>query len=466
MNNIEDIKNLEIKKENLWNKYRQEHKELEEYMDEYKEFLTYGLSEKRVCKYIKEKLTNLGYVDIKDKETLNMGDKIYFENREKNIFALKIGEDILNGLNIVGAHADSPRLDIKQIPFFEDKNLGLSKTVIYGGIKKHQWTTIPLILLGEIYKTNGEKIEVSIGEDKNDPVLTITELLPHLASRQMAKGAKEFIDAEQLNVLFGGIPLGKEQNGIKLGILNILNSKYKVSEIDLGSSELIIVPAFSARDVGLDRSFIGSYGQDDRSCVFASFKAFINSDENIKRTKMLLISDKEEIGSTGNTGMQSATIEYFLNLVLTKLNKNYPGALLKVFNDSKMLSADVTAAIDPIYIDVHETLNDPLVNGGVCIMKYTGGIGKTYASDANPKYVADIRRMFEEKNIKYQYAAMGKQGIGGGGTIAYILANKGVEVLDCGPAILSMHSPFEVASKADIYETYLAYKAFYADERN
>lgn len=459
-------KKLVNKKKNLWEKYKDEEKrnELEEYINGYKEFLKYGINEKRVVKYIENELINLDFINIEEVDNLNIGDKIYFVNREKNIFAIEIGENILDGINIVGSHADSPRLDLKQIPFFEDKNLGLGKTAIYGGIKKHQWTTIPLTLVGEIYKTNGEKIDVCIGNNEEDPVFTITELLPHLASRQMAKGAKEFIDAEQLNVLLGGIPLKEEKAGIKLGILNILNEKYNINELDLGSSELMLVPAFEPKDVGLDRSFVGSYGQDDRVCAYTSFRAFVDTETNFERTKVLLISDKEEVGSLGNTGMESNAFEYFLSLILNKLDINYTGAMYKLLNNSKMLSADVTAAVDPIYSDVYELLNDPVVNGGICIVKYTGGIGKSNASDANPKFIAEVRRIYEENNVTYQYAAMGKQGVGGGGTIAYILANKGVEVLDCGPAILSMHSPFEIASKADVFETYKAYLAFYNSE--
>lgn len=461
----EEIKNLkeklENKKENIWLKYNEEEKnKINEFAEEYKNFLKYGINEKRVVKYIKNELKKNGYTNILEKDNLFKGDKVYYINREKNVYAAEIGENILEGINIIGSHADSPRLDLKQIPFYEDKNLGLAKTQIYGGIKKHQWTTIPLILIGDIYKINGEKVEVNIGEDENDPVFTITELLPHLASRQMSKNAKEFIEAEQLNILFSGKPLGKENGTLKLNILNMLYEKYNITEKDLGSAELMVVPKLKPSDVGLDRSFIGSYGQDDRICVFTSLKAFLNN-SNEKRTKLLLISDKEEVGSLGNTGMESRTFDHFIEILLSKLNINEMGALLEVLNNSKMLSADVTAAIDPTYIDVHETINDPVINGGIAVVKYTGGSGKSNASDANPKFIAEIRKKFEDNQISYQYAAMGKQGIGGGGTIAYILANKGVEVLDCGTAILSMHSPFEISSKADLYETYKAYDAFY-----
>lgn len=460
--NLKDLKEkLENNNTNIWNKYNEEEKEkIKKFSEEYKRFLKYSINEKRTTKYMKNELKENGFVDIFEKENLEIGDKIYYLNRGKSIYAVVIGENILDGMNIIGSHADSPRLDLKQMPIYEEQNMALAKTHVYGGIKKHQWTTIPLILVGDVYKTSGEKIEVNIGEDENDPVFTITELLPHLASRQMTKNAKEFIEAEQLNVLLGGLPLGKEAGAVKLNILNMLYEKYNINEKDFGSAELMVVPNFKPKDVGIDRSFVGGYGQDDKVCAFAAFKAFLNEKEQ-KRTKLLLISDKEEVGSLGNTGMESRTFDYFIELILDKLNINKSVALLEVLNNSKMLSADVTAAVDPTYIDVHELLNDPVVNGGVAMVKYTGGAGKSNASDANPKFIAEVRKMFEENNVNYQYAALGKQGIGGGGTIAYILANKGVEVLDCGTAILSMHSPFEVASKADIYETYKAYDVFF-----
>lgn len=462
MDNIELKGKLEINKKNIWLGYNEEErKEINEFNELYKGFLEYAINEKRVVNLIEKVLKSRGYEDIKNLETLKEGSKVYFVNRGKSIYAAEIGKDLLKGMNIIGMHGDSPRLDLKQIPFYEDYDLGFAKTNIYGGIKKHQWVTIPLMLVGDVYKVNGEKIEVCIGEEETDPVFTITELLPHLASKQMQGNAKEFINPEQLNVLIAGTPIKDEKGSVKLNILKMLNEKYGIVEEDLGSAELMLVPQFKAKDVGLDRSFIGSYGQDDRSSVYTGFRAFLDTNLNEDRTKMLLVSDKEEVGSLGNTGMESKTFDYFVELILNKLGINYPGAILEVYNNSKMLSADVTAGIDPNYIDVHEVINDPVLNGGICITKYTGGLGKSNSSDANPKFIAEIRKIFKNANVKYQYAAFGKQGIGGGGTIAYILANKGVEVLDCGVCMLSMHSPFEVTSKADIYEQYKAYKAFY-----
>ena len=371
-------------------------------------------------------------------------------------------EKMETGLHIIGSHVDSPRLDLKPNPLYEDTGFAYFKTHYYGGIKKYQWTTIPLSIHGVIVKPNGEKIEVNIGENESDPIFTITDLLPHLAMDQMEKKLKNGIDGEDLNLLIGSIPFDGEKisEKVKLNILNILNQKYGIVEADLLSSELELVPAFKARSLGFDSSMVAAYGQDDKICAYASFAAMMNL-ENVKNTAVCILADKEEIGSMGNTGMESHMFDYFISELLNKTGENRVNLLDKVFCYSKMLSSDVDAGFDPIYASVSDKTNAGLLGKGISLNKYTGARGKSGASDANAEYVAWIRNLLEKYDIKYQLAELGKVDIGGGGTIAYILANKGVDVIDCGVPLLSMHSPYEVTSKFDIYEAFRTYKAFW-----
>lgn len=456
-------KNLFNLKENGWEKSTAEQREkMFAFADEYMYFLNRAKTEREAVKISKEILDKNGFKPIEEYETLKTGDRVYYINRDKSMYIAVIGENkIEDGLNIIGAHIDSPRLDLKPNPLYEDTGFAFLKTHYYGGIKKYQWTAIPLAIHGVIVKTNGEKIEVNIGEDEADPIFTITDLLPHLAQDQMDKKLKEAISGEDLNVLIGSIPYQDEnvQEKVKLNILNILNKKYGIVEADFLSSELEIVPAFNSRSLGFDRSMVAGYGQDDRVCAFTSLRAILNI-EKPKNTAVCILSDKEEIGSMGNTGMESRVFDTFISELLNKTEENRPNLLEKVFCNSKMLSADVDAGYDPLYANVFEKDNAAFLGAGIGLNKYTGARGKSGASDANAEYVAKVRQIFEENNIRYNISELGKVDAGGGGTIAYILANKGVDVIDCGVPVLSMHSPYEVTSKYDIYTAYRAYKAF------
>ncbi len=430
--------------------------------DEFIYFLNKCKTEREVVDFTKEVLQKNGFVDLREKLVLEPGDRIYYINRGKSVYIAVIGTDMLEtGLNIVGAHIDSPRLDLKPNPLYEDLGFAYLKTHYYGGIKKYQWTTIPLSIHGVIVKTTGEKIKINIGEDDSDPIFTITDLLPHLAQDQMEKKLKEGISGEDLNLLIGSIPYGDEKTTekVKLNILKILNEKYGITEKDLLSSELELVPAFKAKSLGFDKSMVAGYGQDDRVCAYAEIRAMLNI-TNPKKTAVCILSDKEEIGSMGNTGMESHVFDTFIAELLNKRSENRPNLLDKVFCNSRMLSADVDAGLDPIYASVSEKNNASFLGYGIGFNKYTGARGKSGASDANAEYVAEIRKLLEENGILYQIGELGKVDVGGGGTIAYILANKGVDVIDCGVPVLSMHSPYEVTSKYDIYSAYKTYEAF------
>lgn len=464
MSEYESLKeNLFNQKKCGWDNLSPEEKvAINTFGDEYIYFLNKAKTEREAVDFSKEILDKNGFVDLREKLVLEPGDKVYYVNRGKSIYIAVIGTDMLEtGLNIVGAHIDSPRLDLKPNPLYEDQGFAYLKTHYYGGIKKYQWTTIPLSIHGVIVKTSGEKIKVNIGEDENDPIFTITDLLPHLAQEQMEKKLKEGINGEDLNLLIGSIPYGddKTTEKVKLNILKILNEKYGITEKDLLSSEIELVPAFKARSLGFDRSMVAGYGQDDRVCAYAELRAILNVN-NPKKTAVCILADKEEIGSVGNTGMESHVFDTFIAELLNKKGENRPNLLDKVFCNSKMLSADVDAALDPIYASVSEKNNASFLGYGIGFNKYTGARGKSGASDANAEYVAEIRKMLEENGILYQIGELGKVDIGGGGTIAYILANKGVDVIDCGVPVLSMHSPYEVTSKFDIYSAYKTYKAF------
>lgn len=433
------------------------------FCDGYIEFLNKSKTEREIIKSVKEIAENNGFKNIREFSNLKSGDKVYYINRDKSMYLAIIGEEnIENGINIIGAHADSPRLDLKPNPLYEDSGLAFLKTHYYGGIKKYQWTTIPLSIHGVIVKANGEKVEINIGEDENDPIFTITDLLPHLASEQMERKLKEGIKGEELNLLVGSIPYNGENvsEAVKLNILKILNDKYGITEVDFVSSEIELVPAFNSKTMGLDRSMVAGYGQDDKVCVYTSVKALMEI-EKPRTTAVCIVSDKEEIGSMGNTGMESHVFDTFISEILNRLGINKPNLLDKVFIGSKMLSADVDAAYDPTFASAYEKNNAGYIGRGLGLNKYTGARGKSGASDANAEFVAQIRGIFEQNNVKYEFAELGRIDIGGGGTIAYILANKGVDVIDCGVPVLSMHAPYEVTSKFDIYEAYKGYKAFW-----
>ena len=460
-------------KEKLFNKKETGWKDVNETKKEeifklsknYMDFLNNSKTEREFIKQARNLADSHGYKDIIEFDTLKPGDKVYFVNRDKSMYLAIIGENsIENGMHIIGSHVDSPRLDLKPNPLYEDTGLAYFKTHYYGGIKKYQWTTIPLSIHGVIVKTNGEKIEINVGEDDNDPIFTITDLLPHLAQEQMEKKLKNGVDGEDLNLLIGSIPYQDEKvtEKVKLNILDILNKKYGITEVDFTSSEIELVPAFKARSMGFDESMVAAYGQDDKVCAYASLVAMMEL-QNVKNTAVCILSDKEEIGSMGNTGMESHMFDFFISEILNKLEINKPNLLDKIFCFSKMLSSDVDAAFDPIYASVSDKTNAGFLGRGIALVKYTGSRGKSGASDANAEYVAWVRNVLEKNNIHYQLTELGKVDIGGGGTIAYILANKGTDVIDCGVPVLSMHAPYEVTSKYDIYSAYETYKAFWQE---
>ena len=434
---------------------------------EYIKFINEAKTERECVKKITEILEKNGFINIENKDSLKTGDKIYYINRYKNVYAAVIGsEDLKNGFNIIGAHIDSPRLDLKPNPLYESEELALLKTHYYGGIKKYQWVNIPLSMHGIIITKDNKKIEINIGESENDPVFTVADLLPHLASEQGKKKLNDAITGEDLNILVGSIPYDTDEDiteKVKLNILNILNKKYGIIERDFVSSEIEFVPAMKAKSLGFDESLVAGYGQDDRVCAYTSLTALLTV-VNPKKTAICLLADKEEIGSMGNTGMSSRIFEYFLAQLLDKTVGNKPGLLDEALKSSKILSADVTAGYNPNFPSIYEKNNESYIGHGISVIKYTGSASKGGASDANAEFVGYIRNLFEKNNIAYQNSEMGKIGVGAGGTIAYILADKGSDVIDCGVPVISMHSPYEITSKFDIYNAYKAYEVFYKDE--
>lgn len=454
-----DNNKLEIEKNNGWIGLNdKEKKNIFDFCDKYINFLNKSKTERMFIKNAIELLENNGYKNILDLKKISIGDKVYFNNHNKALYAANITADMFKGLNIIGSHVDSPRIDLKPMPLYEDSDMAFFKTQYYGGIKKYQWTSIPLVLKGTICLTNGENLDISIGEEDNEPIFTIPEILVHLSMEQMQKKGNRVVEGEELNILVGNMALSKDEN-VKLNILKILNEKYGIKEKDFTSSELEFVPAFNAKTAGLDLSLVAGYGQDDKVCSYANLIAFIESKEG--KTKIMILSDKEEVGSMGNTGMESQLFDMFIDKILNLMNVNYVGAKEEIYYITDMLSADVDGGYDPTYASCFDKNNSTILGQGVVLNKYTGSGGKGNASDANAEYVRDIRKLFEENNIKYQVTAMGKIDLGGGGTIAYILANKGINVIDCGIGLLSMHSPYEVASKFDIFEMYKGYTAFY-----
>lgn len=435
----------------------------------YKSFLDNSKTERKAAEQIIKAAKAKDFVDIttiqsKKKSTPR---KVYKVFQGRCVALAHIGKrPLLSGASIIASHIDSPRLDLKQNPIYEDLSIGLMKTHYYGGIRKYHWMAKPLALHGTIVTSENKTINITIGEEPEDPVFTVTDLLPHLAGKtQASKKISDVFQGEKLNLISGSIPLGnkKEKDRIKLGVLNLLYEKYGLTEEDFISAEIEAVPAEKARDIGFDRSLIGSYGQDDRICAYTSLQSILDI-KSPEKTAIALFFDKEEIGSEGNSGAQSNFLEDLMSDLLQMLNLdtgNRP--LRKTLINSSCISADVNAAMDPDYKEVHETLNAAKLGFGVCITKFTGVGGKSGSSDASAEFVGQIRHIFNKNKIIWQTGELGKIDEGGGGTVAKFLAKYGMDVLDCGPAILSMHSPFEIASKADIYMTYLAYKAFYAD---
>jgi len=446
------------------NKYDEE--AMYKYADEYIKFLNKEKTEYKCVDVIVNELDTHGFKDITKMEELNVGDRVYYINKDRSLYAAIIGkEDLTCGVNIIGSHIDSPRLDTKPMPLFENQGIALMKTQYYGGIKKYQWLSIPLAMYGVIYTESGEKLDVVLGEQDDDYTFVITDLLPHLSKGEDAKKASEFIDPENLNVLVGSIPDAEEKdNKVKTKILKALNKKYGITEIDFARSDIRFVPAFDAKYIGIDKGMIAGYGQDDRVCAYATIAAMINivkEEKTLNKTAIAVIIDKEEIGSEGNTSMSSDAFELFMTKLLRLMGKETREDLLECFNNSYMLSADVSAAVDPMHDNLSDIQNGNIVGCGVSIEKYTGSGGKYSANDASAKYMSYVMDLFDKNDVCYQLGTLGKMGKGGGGTIAYILAKKGVEVVDCGTALLSMHSPYEVSSVIDVYMTYKAYKAFF-----
>ncbi len=458
---------LTYKQKNAWEHSEKEVQQAFALCDEYKKYLDDGKTEREFCSVVERQIVMAGYENLtelmKKGTKLKQGAKVYYINKEKSaVFAVLGQEPLTQGINMVGAHIDSPRLDLKPNPVYEDSGMVLLKTHYYGGIKKYQWVTIPYALHGVVFKADGTKVDICIGEDDQDPVFTITDLLPHLAQDQMQKKATEVVEGESLNILLGSIPLKDDEvkDKIKLNILKLLNEKYGIVEEDFISAEIEAVPAFKARDIGLDRSMIGAYGQDDRVCAFTSVKAMLDLGKTDK-TALCILTDKEEIGSMGNTGAQSSLLKNFVSKLLYLAVDNYSDILTnQCLENSKMLSADVNAAVDPTYASVNEKSNSSYMGNGVVLQKYTGSRGKYDASDANAEFVAEIRNLFNKEGIIWHSSEMGKVDLGGGGTIAQHVANLGVDVLDCGVPILSMHSPVEISSKIDVYMSYKAMKVF------
>ena len=455
-----------MERKNAWNTHgKREISELEELNSNYIDFLSDCKTERECVKETVRQAREKGYKSLEEViekgQPLKQGDKVYAVCMNKTVALFNIGKiPMEQGMNILGAHIDSPRMDIKQNPLYESNNMAYLDTHYYGGIKKYQWVTLPLAIHGVVVKKDGTKVEVNIGEKDTDPVFCVTDLLIHLAGQQMEKNAAKVIEGENLDILVGSIPLeDKEKDAVKEGIIGILKNTYEMEEEDFMSAELEVVPAGRAREMGFDRSMIMAYGQDDKVCAYTSLVAMLETDK-IDKTACCLLVDKEEIGSVGATGMQS---KFFENTVaeLLNLNGDYNELKLKrCLAHSRMLSSDVNAAFDPLYSDVFKNNSSSFLGSGVVFNKFTGSRGKSGSNDANAEYLAVLRNIMDNHNVHFQMSELGKVDAGGGGTIAYIMSLYGMEVIDCGVAVLNMHAPWEVTSKADIYETYKCYKAF------
>ena len=444
MENIEKSSNRRYTKKNIYELINDEEKNsIMSFSEEYKTFLDLCKTEREANDYIIKLAKQQGFSEFVFGEDLKVGDKKFLTNRGKGV--------------IIASHIDSPRLDLKQVPLYESDGLCFLKTHYYGGIKKYQWTAIPLALHGVIYKKDGQKVNLRIGEEVGDPVFYINDLLPHLGANQMQQKAKDFINAEQLNLVVGGMALkdNNEKDKIKENILDILYSKYQIVEEDFISAELCAVPALNAKDVGLDRSLIGAYGHDDRVCAFAALKGIFDSDN--KNTDVCMLVDKEEIGSEGVTGIKSKLYEDIIDEICLTLKKN----VRKVRQNSMCISADVTSAYDANFADVFEKNNSAILSCGTCINKYTGGGGKSGASDASAELLQKIREIFDNNNVIWQSSELGKVDLGGGGTVAKYIAQLNIDTIDIGVPVISMHAPYELISKADLYSSYKAYKSFF-----
>ena len=455
-----------MERKNAWNTYgKREISELEELNSNYIDFLSDCKTERECVKETVRQAREKGYKSLEEViekgQPLKQGDKVYAVCMNKTVALFNIGKiPMEQGMNILGAHIDSPRMDIKQNPLYESNNMAYLDTHYYGGIKKYQWVTLPLAIHGVVVKKDGTKVEVNIGEKDTDPVFCVTDLLIHLAGQQMEKNAAKVIEGENLDILVGSIPLeDKEKDAVKEGIIGILKNTYEMEEEDFMSAELEVVPAGRAREMGFDRSMIMAYGQDDKVCAYTSLAAMLETDK-IDKTACCLLVDKEEIGSVGATGMQSKVFENTVAELLN-LNGDYNELKLKrCLAHSRMLSSDVNAAFDPLYSDVFKNNSSSFLGSGVVFNKFTGSRGKSGSNDANAEYLAVLRNIMDNHNVHFQMSELGKVDAGGGGTIAYIMSLYGMEVIDCGVAVLNMHAPWEVTSKADIYETYKCYKAF------
>lgn len=451
---------------NAWTTYEEaDIKEMDSLCADYREFLNAGKTERECVKLIVKMADEKGYRNladiIKNKETLKAGDKVYNVCMDKTVAMFNIGtDDMEQGMAILGAHIDSPRMDVKQNPLYENGDFAYLDTHYYGGIKKYQWVALPLAIHGVVCKKDGRTIDISIGECEEDPVFCVSDLLIHLAGEQMEKKANKVIEGENLDILFGSKKMtGKDKDAVKETVLELLKNKYDIEEEDFISAELEIVPAGKAREAGIDRSMIMSYGQDDRVCAYTSLVAMLAVDK-VKRTTCCLLTDKEEIGSVGATGMQSMFFENSVAELMNAMGCFSEIALRRCLASSRMLSSDVNAAYDPLFANAFDKNNASYFGRGVVFSKFTGSRGKSGSNDANAEYIARIRKMMDDNKICYQTAELGKVDVGGGGTIAYILSLYGMEVIDCGVAVLNMHAPWEITSKADIYEAWKGYKVF------
>ena len=446
---------------NTWEKYKDNLNEVMEYNEGYKDYISKNKTERACVKDSIRLAKEKGFKPLDSFETLKPGDKVYVNNRDKNIALFVIGnKPLTEGMRILGAHIDSPRMDLKQNPLYESEGFVLADTHYYGGVKKYQWVTIPLSLYGVVAKKDGTVVDVVIGEDDNDPVVGISDLLIHLAAEQLDKKAAKVIEGENLDVTLGNMPLvGEEKEAVKANILKLLKDKYDIEEEDFVSAEIEVVPSGKARDYGLDRSMVAGYGHDDRVCAYTSLTAILDMDV-CDYTCCTILVDKEEIGSVGATGAQSLFFENTVGEMLVKMGIDSFVQTRLTLSRSKMLSSDVSAGVDPLFVSVNDKKNAAYLGNGIVFNKYTGARGKSGSNDASAEYVARIRAVMDESNIHYQTAELGKVDLGGGGTIAYILGNYNMDVIDAGIAVLNMHAPMEVVSKVDVYETYQAYKAF------
>lgn len=449
-----------------WEKYSQEEMEkVFTFAENYRQFLSLGKTERECVKLAVAEAKAHGYEDLQDViasgKTLKTGDKVYSVCMGKTLAMFQIGEEPLeNGMNIVGAHIDSPRIDLKQNPLYEDTDMAMFDTHYYGGIKKYQWVALPLALYGVVAKKDGTTVDIAIGDDPSDPVFGISDLLPHLAREQMTKTASKIIEGEDLNLLIGSIPVkDEEKDAVKKNVLALLKEKYDIEEDDFISAEIEVVPAGAARDYGFDRSMIMGYGHDDRVCAYPSYEAMFELG-SVKRTAVCLLVDKEEIGSTGATGMTSFWFENTAAEVINACGDYSDLKVRRCLNNSRMLSSDVSAGFDPNYPSVMEKNNSSFLGKGLTFNKYTGSGGKSGSNDANAEYVALVRRIMDDANVTWQTAELGKVDAGGGGTIAYLMAKYGMDVIDSGVPVLSMHAPWEIISKADLYEALKGYIAF------